>query len=257
MIRVRKPNTPPKVLQSRGSTAQRSLCARYSRAAKSYDQGLRTFEYDAGLYGHAHVREALLAAQHGKCAFCESKIAHIAPGDVEHFRPKGGWRQKQGAPLQRPGYYWHAYEWANLFLACALCNQRFKQNLFPLRKPARRARNHTQDLKTEEPLLLDPGSDDPEAHIAFRGAVPFAISGSQRGELTIEILGLRREALLERRRDRVNYFMTLYRLVKLGGPDAAEARHHLQRMIQDDAEYAAMNRCILRAASQSETAEAP
>jgi uncharacterized protein (TIGR02646 family) len=214
-------------------------------------------EYDAGLYGHPLVRQALLAAQHGKCAFCESKIAHIAPGDVEHFRPKGGWRQRQGAPLQRPGYYWLAYEWTNLFLACALCNQRFKQNLFPLRRPARRARNHTQDLKSEEPLLLDPGSDEPESHIAFRGAVPFAISRSPRGERTIEILGLRREALMERRRDRMNYFMALYELVRLGGPEAAEAERHLQRMLRDDAEYAAMNRCILREVKQSEARDAP
>jgi uncharacterized protein (TIGR02646 family) len=208
---------------------------------------VKTLKYDAELYGHEYVREALLTAQHGKCAFCESKFGHIAPGDVEHFRPKSGWRQKQGEPLQRPGYYWLTYEWTNLFMACPLCNQRFKQNLFPLRRPARRARNHTQDLQREEPLLLDPGSDDPEAHIAFRGAVPFAINGNLRGKTTIQILGLGREALLERRRERVDLLMTLSRLVKLGGPEAAPAREHLQRMQRDDAEYASMSRGMLRA----------
>jgi hypothetical protein len=137
-----------------------------------------------------------------------------------------------------------------------LCNQQFKQNLFPLRRTARRARNHTQDLKREEPLLLDPGNDDPETHIAFRGAVPFAINDNVRGKATIQILGLDREALLERRRERVTHLKTLHALTKLGGPDAAEATYHLQRMLRDNAEYASMSRCMQRAASLR-IAEAP
>lgn len=51
---------------------------------------------------------------------------------VEHFRPKGGWRQSPGQPIEQPGYYWLAYEWSNLFLACGPCNSRHKRNLFPL-----------------------------------------------------------------------------------------------------------------------------
>ena len=106
-------------------------------------------------------------------------------------------------------------------------------------------------MKREEPLLLDPGSDDPEAHIAFRGAVPFAIGGNLRGKTTIQLLGLDREALLERRRERLTHLKTLYALTKLGGPDAAEASYHLQRLLRDDAEYASMSRCILREAGES------
>nr|WP_239015299.1 AAA family ATPase [Archangium violaceum] len=86
----------------------------------------------------------------GKCAFCESQLAHISYGDVEHFRPKAGWRQEEGGPLGRPGYYWLAYEWTNLFLACTLCNQQFKRNLFPLRTPSRRARSHSWLQHTRE-----------------------------------------------------------------------------------------------------------
>jgi hypothetical protein len=48
--------------------------------------------------------------------------------------------------LEQPGYFWLAYVWANLFLACQLCNQSFKKNLFPLADPAKRARSHLHDL---------------------------------------------------------------------------------------------------------------
>ena len=61
--------------------------------------------------------------------FCESKVSHIAYGDVEHFRPKAGYRQRPEDPLVQPGYYWLAYEWSNLLFCCQLCNQRFKATI--------------------------------------------------------------------------------------------------------------------------------
>ncbi|PTL76604.1 hypothetical protein [Vitiosangium sp. GDMCC 1.1324] len=246
MIRVRKPAEPPAVLRTKGATSRRSMSAAYSRDPQAYEAGTKSFEFDSGLYGHATVKQALLEAQHGKCAFCESKFVHIAYGDVEHFRPKAGWRQEEGEPLGKPGYYWLAYAWVNLFLSCTLCNQQFKRNLFPLQTPARRARNHKDDVLAEDPLLLDPAVDDPEAFISFREEVPYAVQGSARGEATIRTLGLRREALAERRRDRLGYVKALRNLVKLGGPEAVEAQDLLQRMQQNSAEYASMTRAFLR-----------
>ncbi len=246
MIRIRKPAEPPEVLRTQGARARRTLSRAYSRARRSYESGGKSFDFDPDLYGHETVKQALLEAQHGKCAFCESKLTHIAYGDVEHFRPKGGWRQEEDEPLRRPGYYWLAYEWSNLFLSCTLCNQRFKKNLFPLQTPARRARSHEEEVTAEDPLLLDPAVDDPEAFISFRDEVPYAVGGTARGEATIRILGLGREALAERRRDRLGHVKALGNLIRLGGPEAAEARSLLQRMQRDSEEYAAMVRAFLR-----------
>ena len=219
----------------------------YSRAPRSYEQGKRSFKFDPDIYAHESVKQALRKAQHGKCAFCESKFAHISYGDVEHFRPKAGWRQEESEPLSRPGYYWLAYEWANLFLACTLCNQQFKKNLFPLQTPARRARSHKEDVMAEDPLLLDPSVDDPEAFISFREEVPYAVDGNARGDVTIHTLGLRREKLAERRRDHLGYVRALQNLIKIGQePYAEEARNLLQRMQQDSEQYAAMTRAFLR-----------
>ena len=118
------------------------LCEQYDSSPDSYKSGAKAFasrDFESGIYGAKSVKQALQKAQHGKCAFCESKITHIAYGDVEHFRPKAGYRQCPKDPLVRPGYYRLAYEWSNLFFCCTLCNQRFKGNHFPLADPARRA----------------------------------------------------------------------------------------------------------------------
>jgi uncharacterized protein (TIGR02646 family) len=248
VIRIRtKPATPPEVLRTKGVKARSALCDAYTRAPEDYDSGTKSFTFNSGLYGHADVKKALIKAQAGKCAFCESKIIHIDYGDVEHFRPKGGWRQRKTDSLQPPGYYWLAYEWSNLFLSCGLCNQKFKANFFPLKSPTRRARRHTDDLSAEAPLLLDPAVDDPEAFISFRAEVPYAVDGNMRGTRTISLLGLKREALAEHRRDVLQTVEMLRIVAESSLPEASEAREALLKMQDDSKEYAGMIRAYLRA----------
>ncbi|MGZ3456996.1 MAG: hypothetical protein ACXU86_00665 [Archangium sp.] len=115
-----------------------------------------------------------------------------------------------------------------------------------MQTPEHRARNHKEDVTAEEPLLLDPAVDEPEAFISFRKEVPYAREGNARGVVTIRILGLQREPLAEQRRERLEYVKALQNLVELGGPEAAEAQNLLQRMQQDSAQYAAMTRAFLR-----------
>jgi uncharacterized protein (TIGR02646 family) len=201
MIRVTKPAQAPAILRNRGRTATEALCAAYDLSPEEYANGLILFEFDSGLYGAKSVKNALRKVQHDKCAFCESRFTSTSYGDVEHYRPKAGYVQHDGDDLSRPGYYWLAYEWANLFFSCQICNQRFKRNLFPLKDPARRARSHQDSLDGEEPLLIDPGRDDPQLHLGFREEYVYAINGGQVGRATIEALGLNREEIVEQRRD--------------------------------------------------------
>ena len=74
---------------------------------------------------HVNGREQPLLIDPG-CAFCESKVRHIAHGDVEHFRPKAGY--EQGHRFNRNGYFWEAYRWENLYYSCQTCNQVYKGN---------------------------------------------------------------------------------------------------------------------------------
>src|ERR1044072_3069439 len=160
MISIKKPPTPPKILQNRGKAETDDLCVNYQKNIQSYKTGANKFSFKRDIYGNNTVKASLKSAQHHKCFLCESRISHISYGDVEHYRPKGGIRQSEASSMLTPGYYWLAYNWENLFLACQLCNQRFKKNLFPLTNPTRRATSHTHHLRKENPLFINPSTEN-------------------------------------------------------------------------------------------------
>jgi uncharacterized protein (TIGR02646 family) len=256
MIRVVKPAAPG-VLTTKGATARQAHCDEFDAAPDEYRGGTRTFTFADSIYAADEVKDTLRAAQHSKCAFCESFFTHIGYGDVEHFRPKGGYKQRESDGLKYPGYYWLAYEWSNLFYSCQLCNQRFKRNLFPLRDDRSRARPHKRDISKEKPLLVDPAAPNPGAFISFRDEYAFAVNGCREGEATIEVFGLNREELAEVRRRRLEDLLILRKLCEelravVGGdpdhPRRAELQEYeakLQSRLADGAEYAAMARAFL------------
>jgi uncharacterized protein (TIGR02646 family) len=257
MIRVVKPPAPASLLK-RAAAATRALCEAYELAPDEYKSGARTFAFDSALYASKAVKDGLRDAQHKKCAFCESCFEATGYGDVEHFRPKAGYKQREKDKLKRPGYYWLAYEWANLFYSCQLCNQQFKQNLFPLKDGRRRARSHTHNLDKEKPLLVDPSRLDPADFIEFRGEYAHPTNGSREGITTIEeVLGLNREALVEIRRDRLKDLKVLVLAIDLlrkevataPTPDRSDILRDLEEMLQKrlgvTGEYAAMARAYL------------
>lgn len=251
MIEVHRPKSPPKVLRDQGKPARDKHCRDYTRSPREYDRGEKLFQFDRAIYGHADVKAALRQAQHGKCAFCESHITHIAYGDVEHFRPKGGVCQRVNSPLERPGYYWLAYTWENLLFVCQICNQRHKKSHFPLANWAERARRHTDDLTVEQPLFLDPAAEDPALSLSFRAEVPF--SKNRRGRETIRALGLTRAPLREKRKERLDLLRAAFVVAFALSPTEAaliphevrDARALLHRAVSDQGEYAAMVRAAI------------
>lgn len=54
-----------------------------------------------------------------KCAYCEAPTSDVAYGDVEHFRPKSI-------------YWWLALCVDNYVFSCQLCNQKYKDDHFPI-----------------------------------------------------------------------------------------------------------------------------
>ena len=241
MIRVTKPEQAPRILRERGHRTTEIN-------QQAFESGERTFDFDSSLYGAKSVKNALITAQQGKCAFCESKIRHVAHGDVEHYRPKGGIRQGDGDDLEQPGYFWLAYAWTNLFLACQLCNQSFKKNLFPLADPTSRARSHLDDLAAEQPMLIHPADEEPSAFIGFRAEMAFPIDDDPRARGTIEVLGLNREELAEFRLDHLAPFKHLLRALPLLPADSEEARDIqalMEQAVLPRAQYSSMARALL------------
>ena len=251
MIRISKKTIAPvpAILQTQGKTAIKLLCERFNAGEKEFNSK----DFDSSIYGHPEVKKALQEIQHGKCCFCESKITHISYGDVEHYRPKTGWVQST-ENLNKPGYYWLAYEWDNLLLSCQLCNQRHKKNYFPLVSVSTRALSHLDDIKKEQPLFIHPANDEIEALITFKEEIPVSIGGNSRGNETISKLGLDRELLNEQRRKILNMIRDIYNLAK-GFPETEPTlkqgarnviTHYFNASKIDETEYAGMLRAFFR-----------
>jgi uncharacterized protein (TIGR02646 family) len=150
--------------------------APYSNAVQSVINHGGWFATASKLYRADSVKELLNSIYNKKCGFCDQQPIG-SPAQVEHFRPKDG---IEGTT--HPGYYWLAYEWSNLLLACGNCNSR-KGNNFPISNPANRVAAATllangrvdektnfilnNPLKPESYILLNPEIDNPEEHITF------------------------------------------------------------------------------------------
>jgi uncharacterized protein (TIGR02646 family) len=255
LIRITKPATVPAKLKVEGKKQRRAHGQAFTKNPTAYQTGTQKFDFADNIYAHSTVKEALIVAQHKKCCFCERIIAN--DGDVEHFRPKKAYRQKAGEKLQYPGYYWLAYEWDNLYLSCAPCNQRHKKNLFPLIDPHSRAKDHHHKISQEQPLLIDPGMEDPEDFIEFHGEMLSPANNNARAKATITMLKLNDPArgLPEARLQKLQLLKKLHRLIQLAAdrPDdvklqqfAKEAQDTLEMAVQDNAEFAAAARAALK-----------
>ena len=157
----------------------------------------------------------------GKCAYCETPIEDIFPGDVEHYRPKAKvtdekgnviFKQKNdgtfildddGNKILHPGYYWLAYEWTNLIPSCTYCNRLKKDfgkgSAFPVKDF-----NvfKVGDEKLEEPLLINPIDEKEgiETHMSVDFATGLLIPKTKKGKITIELLGLNKRIHIRRGR---------------------------------------------------------
>jgi hypothetical protein len=157
----------------------------------------------------------------GKCAYCEQEIYTDQHGDLDHYRPKKRPREIDWSPVSirnnghlvpHPGYYWLAYDWRNLVLSCVLCNQvpqdraYGKGERFPV--AGRRAGKPGQQA-AEKPLLLNPVEDDPKSHLEIDESCVFSAK-TERGKVTIELLGLNLRDLPDRRKEKYREIEILF-----------------------------------------------
>ncbi|GAB3642382.1 HNH endonuclease family protein [Spirosoma arcticum] len=206
------------------------------------DQGQTVFSFDKSIYAHKSVKELLRSVQHNKCCFCEARINHISHGDVEHFRPKAGYQIDDDQALIKPGYYWLAYDFSNLFFCCQICNQVYKKNYFPLADESKRANSHHDDYQLEESLILHPEFDAIDEHLVFDAEIIKPKNGSLKGAETIKRTGLNRTSLLEERFSHLKKLRALAKVARSGDPDADEYRAYFKEYSQPEDLYSAMVR---------------
>jgi uncharacterized protein (TIGR02646 family) len=147
------------------------------------------------------MRSTLLELFQAKCAYCESAIGYSGPAEIDHFRPHRAAVGLDGV-TDRPGYWWLAFSWENLYPTCSVCN-RNKRDRFPV--GGVRARDPAASLRAERAILLDPCHDHPAEHLLFDELGYVAsrsspVGGIDRGAVTIDVLGLNRAGLVQERR---------------------------------------------------------
>jgi uncharacterized protein (TIGR02646 family) len=246
MIRIARPDAAPASLKRWGEKQTLLDCTDYDASSVNYQTGAARFQW-RDYYSKKPIKDVLVAIHCRKCCYCEKRL----PPEylhVEHFRPKGGVRQ---APDQTedelPGYYWLAYRWDNLLLACHACNSTHKKNFFPLMNPTERARSHHDNVANEQTLFVDPMEQDPRLHIRFDRDEPK--SRTPEGRETIKGIGLRRPGLREDRLEKIDDINA--RLAILAGaaghPENAElqeaaklARQYIEVAKQPEAEFSSM-----------------
>lgn len=148
-------------------------------------------------------KDWLLNLSHGKCWFSEAKDIYSHP-EVEHFRPKK--KAKNLDRTKREGYWWLAFEWTN-FRICGNVGNRSKGTYFPLRKSSFAATSDNRAIEDEIYYLLDPTDpDDPILLTYDEEGKAIPVPGldnwrKERAEVTIRLLKLCYEPLVEARRD--------------------------------------------------------
>ncbi|MDW3681610.1 hypothetical protein RA280_07585 [Cupriavidus sp. CV2] len=249
MIRITRPAAAPARLQL-GVALVEAMDIAIASNPNVAGQESEPFDFDSKIYGHRTVKNALKAAQHDKCAYCEAIFSGNASGDVEHFRPKAFSQQSKGSAKLYPGYYWLAYEWSNLLYTCELCNRPVKRNLFPLQAPNTRARRSADDLAAETPLLIDPaGPADPREHIRFRNNKPYGIT--EQGRETVTTMGLDRSQLDDARLRHIRVVEYLRKIADLEAVDPQvteviqEARTQLALLVKPEAPFSSMTQDLL------------
>ncbi|MBR8188699.1 HNH endonuclease [Burkholderia vietnamiensis] len=201
MIKLTK-GDKPEILIERADEWTKALVDKKAR-------GEEPTEGEKGRYRHPQIKEALIRETHGKCAYCESKLQHIAYGDIEHISPKSS-----DVRL--------TFDWGNLTLACDVCNTN----------------------KGIVDGIVDPYNSDPSLHFTISGPLILANPTDDVARLTELKLDLNRAALVERRREKIVFLRDQVEIyLRAANPNLkAVLKIDLERTIADSEEFSAIAR---------------
>ncbi|MBU0754322.1 MAG: HNH endonuclease, partial [Planctomycetes bacterium] len=156
-----------------------------------------------------------------KCVYCESKIGHNTPGDIEHKIPSSKVDNLH-------------FTWENLTIACTECNRR------------------KNDYYIDGEAFLDPYIDDVEGAVQHYGPVLGWSNGNERAEITVKTLELEttiRFSLISRKIEKIEELNNIIeRYVKEDSPAIKSLmKLKIKRMIEKSSEYSGMIKSIIEA----------
>lgn len=168
-------------------------------------------------YRDPAIKSSLVVETASKCVYCESKIGHNTPGDVEHKIPSSVDPTRQ-------------FEWENLTIACTECNRR-KNDYYDAIKP-----------------FLDPYNADIETRVIHLGPVLSWPPGDNVSEISLRRLELNdntRTALVARKIEAIEALNNVVARMNEADETIRELmKLKLQKMKGLEAEYSGMLRSI-------------
>lgn len=246
MVRLKRGPAP---LGLSGAEAKRALAAA-GEHFRSDTRAARQRSYDfeaAGLFAEATVVGELGRIAAERCMFCSRPAGEAL--QPHRFRPPQDAVAGDGSTSRRH-YWWLAYEWQNVYLACSDCH--FAQgSKFPVANKRVRVGAKNRLNERERPLLVDPFEDDPEEIFVYLDSGE-VVATDGRGQVTIETFDLNRPALRGERQsvfsgmrgeireaslllDRGSYEMFMTKLFDLYSPEppfAALRRQLINQWVQ-------------------------
>ena len=181
-------------------------------------------------YRNPEIKGRLKEETGNKCIYCESKIGHNTPGDVEHISPISKCHQA-------------LFEWTNLTLSCTECNRR-------------KGAYYKDDCR-----FIDPYIDDVESLIVHFGPIVSWKTGCKRAEVSISILELNsstRSELVVRKIEKIHEVADLMeRWHSESSPVLKELlERRLYGMSDQEAEFSGMVAAVI-AAKKASVANSP
>jgi uncharacterized protein (TIGR02646 family) len=155
----------PQILEDNGDTWTKDLMNDYY-ATGTIDKNKQK------RYNNPEIKQILKLETNDKCAYCESKITHVYPGDIEHIIPKSIYPRL-------------TFTWSNLTFGCFWCN------------------NKKRHFLDKENMLLNPYKDRINEHLRAFGPLIFHIKSSKRGEITWRKFELNRIDLRDKRQEKI------------------------------------------------------
>ena len=176
-------------------------------------------------YRHIDIKQTLRQETHDKCIYCESKISHVFPGEIDHIRPLS---KRHDLVVQ----------WENLAYICKECNR------------------EKSDYYSEAEPLINPYFEDPAQSLIFYGPIVLHRTGNAKGLRTLHQLKLKsRMSLVERRKERIEALQILLDLF-ISYPDGYTRKmlgEQIREACTEDKEFSA---CLKEFVRQSGIFEA-
>ncbi len=241
MIRLKdRPITPKKLGLPAAKRAKKKLHDLIARSERPKEK-----DFNSSVWGDKRVKSSLHKFHKGKCCYCERKRDNGAEIDVEHYRPKGEIKE-----VSKIGYWWLAYEWTNLFMACKKCNGA-KLSKFPLLANGVRALKPSSPLNKENPLFPNPENEEVENLFWWRFdpelKMAILLPQDERAFRIIKELDLNSPNLVKQRGSILEGLIDIARSMDKAFIMRQEVEHWSERIFEEtkpDNEFASMRRCF-------------